>query len=85
MAALPMKFASEGNVTVRGSFAITPHATNELTYVTKYLLVDVAGAVHVFFEDGTEDTVYLVAGVWHKMAVKRVINDSTATGIHGGH
>lgn len=86
MAALPMKFASESNVTVRGSFAITPHDTNELAYITKYLLVDVAGVVKITFEDGTTDTIQLAAGVWHKIAAKIVWSTgTTATGIHGGH
>lgn len=50
------------------------------------LLVGAAGNVKVTYANGKEDTVYLAAGVWHKMHVKRVHSTSTtATGIHAGY
>lgn len=84
--AAAQKNPNETSVTVRGSYAITPSDTDQVATMTKFLLVDVAGAVKVTLEDGTTDTITLIAGVWHKISVKQVwFTGTTATGIHGGH
>jgi hypothetical protein len=54
--------------------------------VCRARLVGVAGNVKVMYENGTVDTVYLAAGLWHGMYVLRVYStDTTATGIHAGY
>ena len=49
------------------------------------ILVGVAGNVHVNYVNGTNDTIYLTAGVWHHMLVISISTaGTTATGIHAG-
>lgn len=70
---------------IKYSAEITAHDTN-LIDVCRALLVDVAGDVKVTYENGKEDTIYLVAGIWHGMEVKRIYSTgTTATGIHAGY
>jgi hypothetical protein len=71
---------------IRHSVAVTPHDTNNLSMACRALLVGVAGNVKVMYENGTVDTVYLAAGLWHGMYVLRVYStDTAATGIHAGY
>ena len=70
---------------IKYSAEITTHGTNTID-VCRGLLVDSAGDVKVIYENGQEDTVYLAAGLWHGMEVKRVYSTgTTATGIHAGY
>lgn len=65
--------------------AITPHATNELTTVTRALYVGVAGDVAVVMADGTAVTfVGMLAGVVYPLRVKAVrVTGTTATDLIG--
>lgn len=71
------------------SFAVAPDDAADLAVVTRALQVNVAGNVKVTMADDPDaapQIVFLAAGVWHPMRVKRVWNTSTtATGIHGGY
>lgn len=69
-------------------FLITPHATSELTYVTRAISFAVVGALEVVLEGDTNSVVIpsgaLAAGVMHPLRVKRVVSPgTTATGIVG--
>lgn len=48
------------------------------------ILVGVAGIVKVTLLDGDEGQVYLVAGVWHPMQVKRVWSTGTDAAVLAG-
>lgn len=68
----------------KGAFAVTPHATNELAYITRGLWAETAGTVAVYFADGTGPfTFTLAAATLYPFAVKRVLATSTAAGIIG--
>lgn len=68
------------------SEAVTPDDANDLTTPARALLVGVAGDVQVTYENGKSDTVYLSAGMWHPMYVRRVwASGTSATGIHAGY
>ena len=70
---------------IRHSVSVTPHDSNDIT-PCRALLVGVSGNVKVTYTDGTVDTIYLEAGMWHAMLVIRVWSTSTtATGIHAGY
>lgn len=69
-------------------FLITPHATNELAYVTRGISFGTAGALEVVLEGDTNSVVIpsgaLAAGVIHPLRVKRVVSTgTTASGIVG--
>ncbi|MGD8753654.1 MAG: hypothetical protein PVG14_19655 [Anaerolineales bacterium] len=67
------------------SDTITPHDSNDIN-PCRGLLVDVAGDVKCTYQNGQVDTLYLAAGVWHPMLVKRVWSTgTTASGIHAGY
>jgi hypothetical protein len=75
------------NESLESFFAITPHDTNELAYVTRAVYVGAAGTLKI---KGVNDSDWvtltgLVSGVWHPIRVKAVHTDSTATGIIGGY
>lgn len=65
--------------------ALTPDDVNELTTVTRGLMVNVAGDVAVIFnEDTASVTLTLQAGVVYPFRVKQVLlTGTTATGIVG--
>jgi len=67
------------------SASVTPNDSTDIT-PCRALLVGAAGDVKVTYENGQTDTVYLSAGIWHPMLVKRVWSTGTAaTGIHAGY
>ena len=69
-----------------GAFAITPHASTELTIYAKALYIGGAGSVVVVPKrgDGTEVTFAAVpAGTILPIQVRRVDDSSTATNIVG--
>ena len=71
---------------IRHSLAVTPSDSVNLTTACRALLVGAAGDVKVMYENGTIDTVFLAAGLWHGMYVLRVYSTGTAaTGIHAGY
>lgn len=45
------------------------------------LLVETAGVVKVTYYDDTVDSIYLAAGIWHPMQLKRVWSTGTDGGI----
>lgn len=64
--------------------AVTPHDTNELTYITRGILVAVAGTVKITSVAGDEVTVTLAAGIIHPIRAKIIWSTGTsATGIVG--
>ncbi len=69
----------------RGSFAVTPHATNALDDVaTGGLYVEGAGDVEFVTVDGTTDTWAVAANSFIPLAITHVVSPgTTATGIHG--
>ena len=56
------------------AFAITPHDTNELTFVTRGLYLGVSGDVAMIFANDTDPVTFtnLMAGVVHPFRVKLV-------------
>jgi hypothetical protein len=77
---------SEGMAdSVNNAESITPHATNELTNVTRGISVNVSGNVGLIpAGDSAAVTVYLAAGMIHPIRVKAVrVANTTATGIIG--
>ena len=71
---------------IRHSLAVTPHDSNNLATPCRAVLVGAAGNIKVTYENGTVDTFYLEAGMWHAMYVLRIWSTgTTATGIHAGY
>ena len=71
---------------IRHSLAVTPNDSTDLATPCRALLVGVAGNVKVTYENGVTDTVYLAAGLWHGMLIRRVWSTGTAaTGICAGY
>ena len=67
------------------SVEITPSDSADID-VCRAVLVDSAGDVKVTYRNGKTDTVYLAAGMWHAMYVRRVWSTgTTASGIHAGY
>ncbi len=66
---------------------VTPSNTVDLPGgVTRALLVNQPGAVAVVYRDGTEDSLFLLEGVFHPVEVVRVkLTGTTATGIKAGY
>lgn len=67
--------------------AVTPADGTDLPGgLTRALMVGADGDVAVVYADGTEDTLYLIAGVVHPIQVARVKSTSTtATSIKAGY
>lgn len=69
------------------AFLITPHATDELSHVTRAISFATAGILHVVTAEGDEVQIpsgSLAAGIMHSLRVKRVISPATAaSGIVG--
>ncbi len=67
------------------AFTITPHATNELTRVTRGVTATVAGNIACrFANDGADVTVPVLAGVVYPYRLTHVrVAGTTATGIVG--
>lgn len=67
--------------------AVTPSDTVDLPGgVTRALMVGADGNLAVVYANGTEDTIYLLAGVVHPIQVARVKSTSTtATDIKAGY
>lgn len=79
MAAVDVSQGGIGEPAVN-AFAISPHATEELAYVTRAIYVGGAGNVDVVTLGGQAVSFTAVpAGVILPVRVKRVINTSTAT------
>lgn len=72
------------------SVSVTPNDSVDIAH-TRAILVGVAGDVKVTYTHlsggaDVEDTIYLQAGIWHPMFVRRVWSTgTTATGIHAGY
>jgi hypothetical protein len=59
---------------------VTPHDTNELTYVTRALHLGTGGGtLKVTMQDGTDITITNPATGWHRIRVRRVFSTGTAT------
>lgn len=73
------------NSPANGAFAITPHDSNELTFVTRGVYVGGAGDAVCVMADGTEVTFTgLLAGQVYPIQVKQVKSTSTtATALIG--
>ena len=69
----------------KSAFDITPHNTNDLTYVTRGIYVGASGDLKVDMANGeTVIFVDIAAGVIHPLRVKRVyLTGTDATGIIG--
>lgn len=67
--------------------AVTPNNSADLPRgLTRALMVSTDGAVGVTYENGVEDTIYLLAGIVHPIQVIRVrVAGTTATGIKAGY
>lgn len=66
----------------RNAVAVTPSDTVDLTNVSRYLVVGVAGNLNVITEGGATVTVNAAAGIPLPLAVSRVkATSTTATGI----
>jgi hypothetical protein len=66
------------------AFPITPHATEELAFVTRAINVAETGSVQLETKGGQVVTVYVAAGVAFPIRAKRVlVSETTATGIVG--
>lgn len=72
---------------VNTSYSVTPSDSTDLTTgVTEAVLVGAAGDVKVTYSSGLTDTVYLSAGIWHPMDVKRIWSTgTTASSIRAGY
>lgn len=70
---------------IRGGFDITPDNGNDLSIVTRAIMVTAAGDVAVVFRDGTSITLpALQPGVQYAVRLSRVlVTGTTATGIKG--
>lgn len=68
-----------------GGFLITPHDTNELTYVTRAISFATAGALAVVMEDGSDFIIpsgALAAGVLHPLRIKKIKSTGTGAGMN---
>lgn len=64
---------------IENAASVTPHDTNELSYVTRGLYVGVSGNVTVVLSSGDEvQLVGLAAGVVHPLRVRQVKATGTA-------
>lgn len=70
---------------LENSFSITPHATNELEFVTRAIMATGAGDIEVVLKgDSSSIVIPFAAGEMRALRVKRVISTGTdATGIIG--
>lgn len=64
----------------KGGATITPHDTNELVAVTRYINVSATGTVKVTLEDGSVVTLTLVTGYLHKVCAKIIWSVGTSAG-----
>lgn len=71
---------------IRYSIAVAPDDSADLSMPARALLVGVAGDVKLTYANGSIDTLFLEAGMWHAMFVRRIWSTgTTATGIHAGY
>ena len=67
-----------------GAFDITPHATNELPYVTRQVRCSGAGNLNVMWANGSVTVEAVEANVIYDWRIKMVyVASTTATGIRG--
>lgn len=67
-----------------GGFDITPHETNDLTVLTRAIMVGTAGDVSVRLQDGTTVTLSLSSGVIYPLRIcKLFVTGTTAAQIVG--
>jgi hypothetical protein len=66
------------------SEAITPSDTVKIPNPGRGFLVSVAGVVKVGYADGSTDSPYLLAGVWHPMEVNQVFSTGTDAAVLAG-
>lgn len=72
-------------VSIKYSVPVTPSDVDDIN-PCRALLVATAGVVKVTYSQGTVDKVYLEAGIWQPMYVKRVwAANLTATDVHAGY
>lgn len=66
---------------VRNAFVITPHATNELPYVTRAVYVGGAGDIVAVLADDTDPVTFkaVPVGMVLPIRAKRILNTSSAT------
>lgn len=63
---------------IEWSKAVTPNDSADFSPAPAgAILVPTSGDVKVTYQNGQTDTVYLAAGVWHKMHIKRVWDTGT--------
>lgn len=74
------------NDSVRFGFAITPSDTKDLASTTRAIYVGASGDLAVeWLDGGTSVLLDVASGVWHPMAVRKVLSTGTsATGLVGG-
>lgn len=80
----PYAGATGPNGSLRGAFAITPHVSDELTYVTRQIYAAGGGNVEVVWADGATSIEPIAAGErvnWRIRAVRAA--STTATGLRG--
>jgi hypothetical protein len=67
--------------------SVTPNDTVDLSQgATRALLVGEDGDVAIVYANGSEDTIFLIAGVFHPVSVARVKSTgTTATGIKAAY
>ena len=83
MSASSDQLSKSGLASYRGSVAVTPSDSVDLSPTTRGIICDVGGVVKLTFVDDTTDTLTLISGLPYTFQVKRVFSSVTAaTGIH---
>lgn len=77
------KFAPSLTSPYIGGFAVTPHDTNPLAFVTRGIMVGVTGAVAMVMSNGDSVTLTgLLVGVIYPVRASKILSTgTTATGI----